>query len=58
MICELDCKLSMAEIAAISQRALSEQIAGQVGGVFTVLWCKLQKLIEQQNRGSKPRKSS
>lgn len=58
MITELTISLTMAEIAAISQRSLAEQITGQVGGVFQGLWCKVQKEIEavNKNMGEKPKR--
>ena len=57
MINELTVKLTMSEIAAISQRSLAEQITGQAGGVFQGLWHKVQAEMESANRGKqKPEK--
>lgn len=58
MICELTVNLTMSEIAAISQRSLAEKLAGQVGGVFSGLWCKVEREIERREREQKKRKAA
>lgn len=43
---EIKIVLTIGEIAAIAQRALAEKLSGVVGGVWSGLWERVEKIIE------------
>lgn len=55
MVQQLKVTLNMAEIAAIAQRSFAEQITGQGNGVWTLLWDRIQALIEKEKGQGKKR---